>query len=94
MHRAGSVIAHVYRGVEPDIEQEPLGLYDGTIPANTSWKYDPQKKIENTLAWMETFLTVLLRDIDENRADYDEVRLAIDQTREAAREAHREAKRI
>jgi hypothetical protein len=40
IHRAGTVSAHIYRGAETDIEQEPLGCYDGTLPENTDWR-DP-----------------------------------------------------
>ena len=38
------MIAHVYRGEEIDEHQEPVGAYDGTIPAEhlTGWKVEDQ----------------------------------------------------
>lgn len=38
----GKLIAFVYEGTAIDKEQEPLGVYDGTIGAEMgSWKSDP-----------------------------------------------------
>lgn len=38
----GKAIAHVYTGTEDDLDQEPLGAYDGNNVENRTW---------DTLVW-------------------------------------------
>ena len=34
----GSVVAHVYDGVPPDVSADPIGAYDGTNDSNKNWE--------------------------------------------------------
>lgn len=34
----GKVLAHVYEGAETNLEQELLGVYDGTLLYNKDWE--------------------------------------------------------
>lgn len=33
----GKIVAHVYRGAKVNPDQQPLGMYDGTIEENVGW---------------------------------------------------------
>jgi hypothetical protein len=34
----GKVLAHVYKGTDDDLDQDPVGAYDGS-ESNTSWEH-------------------------------------------------------
>lgn len=35
--KSGDIFAHIYEGAEVDMEQEPVGAFDGTLTSNTGW---------------------------------------------------------